>query len=181
MANGKGYHYRYNDSTLPMPHALVAALFGRRRRPELNLHLAFSRLGAVPSGMPDNRFHCRASLVNIGNAGAKLPLCMITFPEGVNAQPREHFGRHAQANGKASLIYRPNLPMCIYPGIPENAGTFDLTDLPEQPSEVEVLLAADEMPLERVSYPLSAGNVRTIIDKGIKLILGKPIFQIDGG
>ncbi|HEY4129401.1 MAG TPA: ATP-binding protein [Gemmatimonadaceae bacterium] len=170
---GEGRYYKRSGSSFyPMEHFDIEDMFGRRRKPRLDVEFTIGSRGSSRSnGVIEHKNPIGVFVSNRGRGSATNLFARLTVSEpfvlspigpeadGRGGLPRisEDGNRRASYSGRANVVVHPGMRQGIAAvGVTVSVGQQQLADL-----EVVLETAADGIPLTRSTHRLSGTQIRS--------------------
>lgn len=170
---GEGRYYKRSGSSFyPMEHFDVEDMFGRRKKPRLDVEVTVASRGSVRGGgVIEHKNPVGVFVSNSGRGSATNLFVRLTIsppyvlssigpePDGRGGLPRlsENGNRQASYAGGANVVVHPGMRQGIAAiGVTVTVGQEQLSDL-----EMVVELAADGIPLTKSTHRLSGTQIRS--------------------
>lgn len=166
------YYKRSGDSFYRMEHYDVADMFGRRRRPDLQLIVSIRPAGSISGAGLGTRHLLKIilSIVNRGRAAARSPYLAFRLNDpyrvhdfGVDGNANEGLPRLVVASGERTYAFGSMSSFVIHPEVQHDVCAVRV-EVPEQgakPIDLEVAysLAAEDMQMVRGAHRVTSEDL----------------------
>ncbi len=170
MAADYRYYCRQNFQKRIMEHYQVADMFGKRRRPdiELSAYMTFARR-KVDIGIARDECAIRVDVTNYGKAVAKSS-AIIIFPSNCFFTSKS---MHASTNGGTMLPLMPEGRLkfelgTLYPEVPETVNEYRIDFHEGDLAQIRVILAAEDMPTKERFIAIDSDMITEFIKSSRK-------------
>jgi|GEM_PF-1565024 len=172
MAADYRYYCRQNFQKRIMEHYQIADMFGKRRRPNIELHAYMtSARRKVDIGTLRNECTIRFEVTNLGKAVAKSS-AIIIFP--INCLV---VAKTSSVNANGTLIL-PRMPenriKCeigtLYPEVPEHVTEYRIDFHEDDVAQLRILLVAEDMPTKERFININKSQISEFIKANKKEI-----------